>query len=152
MCIIFTTYLKIVILMFFMVTLIIINICHNTHSVDKSKLSIANIVWASLFLSQSSSFCHLYILGRWLSTTSCSFLYLRQRKLVHEWLAKLLNFRLRDSVVQMQSLLLCLPSLRAADAALRRYWLSVRHQGSVHMNKLFVEMLESHMRWMGTMK
>lgn len=54
--------------------------------------------------------------------------------------------RLRDAVVQMQSLLLCLPSLRAADAALRRYWLSVRHQGTVPMNKLFVEMLESHMR------
>lgn len=59
--------------------------------------------------------------------------------------------RLRDSVVQMQSLLLCLPSLRAADAALRRYWLSVRHQGSVPMNKLFVEMLESHMRWGGSL-
>nr|XP_045594742.1 steroid hormone receptor ERR2-like isoform X3 [Procambarus clarkii] len=56
------------------------------------------------------------------------------------------TIRLRDAVVQMQSLLLCLPSLRAADAALRRYWLSVRHQGSVPMNKLFVEMLESHMR------
>ncbi|KAG0716122.1 Estrogen-related receptor gamma [Chionoecetes opilio] len=50
------------------------------------------------------------------------------------------TIRLRDAVVQMQSLLLCLPSLRAADAALRRYWLSVRHQGSVPMNKLFVEM------------
>ncbi|XP_042872270.1 steroid hormone receptor ERR1-like isoform X1 [Penaeus japonicus] len=56
------------------------------------------------------------------------------------------TLRLRDAVAQMQSLLLCLPSLRAADAALRRYWLSVRHQGTVPMNKLFVEMLESHMR------
>ncbi|CAL4086683.1 unnamed protein product [Meganyctiphanes norvegica] len=56
------------------------------------------------------------------------------------------TLRQRDGIVQMQSLLLCLPGLRAADAALRRFWLSVRHQGTVPMNKLFVEMLESHMR------
>lgn len=39
--------------------------------------------------------------------------------------------------------LLCLPLLRQTDAAIRRFWNSVRKEGKVQMNKLFIEMLES---------
>ncbi|XP_029847410.3 steroid hormone receptor ERR1 isoform X2 [Ixodes scapularis] len=41
-------------------------------------------------------------------------------------------------------LLLCLPLLRQLDAVVRRFWNAVRRDGTVPMNKLFVEMLESH--------
>ena len=40
-------------------------------------------------------------------------------------------------------ILLCLPLLRQTDAAIRRFWTSVRKDGKVQMNKLFIEMLES---------
>lgn len=43
-------------------------------------------------------------------------------------------------------LLLCLPLLRQTDAAIRRYWTTIRREGKVAMNKLFVEMLESNVR------
>lgn len=41
-------------------------------------------------------------------------------------------------------LLLCLPLLRQLDTVVRRFWNGVRRDGTVPMNKLFVEMLESH--------
>lgn len=41
-------------------------------------------------------------------------------------------------------LLLCLPLLRQLDTVVRRFWNGVRRDGNVPMNKLFVEMLESH--------
>ncbi|XP_064490421.1 steroid hormone receptor ERR1-like isoform X2 [Ornithodoros turicata] len=41
-------------------------------------------------------------------------------------------------------LLLCLPLLRQLDTVVRRFWNGVRRDGCVPMNKLFVEMLESH--------
>ncbi|CAN7938539.1 unnamed protein product [Ixodes hexagonus] len=41
-------------------------------------------------------------------------------------------------------LLLCLPLLRQLDSVVRRFWNGVRRDGAVPMNKLFVEMLESH--------
>lgn len=41
-------------------------------------------------------------------------------------------------------LLLCLPLLRQLDSVVRRFWNGVRRDGTVPMNKLFVEMLESH--------
>lgn len=40
-------------------------------------------------------------------------------------------------------ILLCLPLIRQTDAAIRRYWINVRKEGKIHMNKLFIEMLES---------
>ena len=40
-------------------------------------------------------------------------------------------------------LLLCLPLIRQTDAAIRRYWINVRKDGKVPMNKLFIEMLDS---------
>ena len=39
--------------------------------------------------------------------------------------------------------LLCLPLLRQTDASVRRFWNSVRKEGKVQMNKLFIELLES---------
>ncbi|XP_021944806.1 steroid hormone receptor ERR2 [Folsomia candida] len=47
---------------------------------------------------------------------------------------------------QMQTLLLTLPSLRQSDAAVKKFWLGIRREGKVSMNKLFVEMLEAHFR------
>ncbi|XP_075531743.1 steroid hormone receptor ERR1-like isoform X2 [Dermacentor variabilis] len=41
-------------------------------------------------------------------------------------------------------LLMCLPLLRQLDTVVRRFWNGVRRDGTVPMNKLFVEMLESH--------
>lgn len=41
-------------------------------------------------------------------------------------------------------LLMCLPLLRQLDMVVRRFWNGVRRDGTVPMNKLFVEMLESH--------
>lgn len=46
----------------------------------------------------------------------------------------------------MQTLLLTLPSLRQSDAAVKKFWLGIRREGKVSMNKLFVEMLEAHFR------
>lgn len=40
-------------------------------------------------------------------------------------------------------ILLCLPLIRQTDAAIRRYWIGIRKDGKVPMNKLFIEMLES---------
>lgn len=49
-----------------------------------------------------------------------------------------------QSVVQhLSQLLLCLPLLRQLDSVTRHLWLSVLKEGSVHMNKLFIEMLET---------
>lgn len=46
--------------------------------------------------------------------------------------------------LHLAQMLLCLPILRQTDAAIRRYWINVRRDGKVAMNKLFVEMLESN--------
>jgi len=46
----------------------------------------------------------------------------------------------------MSSLLLALPVLRQADLATKKFWLTVKREGKVAMNKLFVEMLEAHFR------
>ncbi|RXG52466.1 Estrogen-related receptor gamma, partial [Armadillidium vulgare] len=56
------------------------------------------------------------------------------------------TLRSREATSHMQSLLLCLPSLRAADTCLRRFWVSVRHDGNVALKKLFLEMLDTHIR------
>lgn len=55
---------------------------------------------------------------------------------------------LRPSNPQLHfgNLLLCLPILRQVDTIVRRYWSTVRQEGKVPMNKLFIEMLESHLR------
>jgi len=45
-----------------------------------------------------------------------------------------------------QQLLLCLPSLRQSDGAVRRFWRGVHRENKVPMNKLFVEMLEAGAR------
>ena len=42
-----------------------------------------------------------------------------------------------------QYMFLVLPSLRQADAIVRKFWLSIYRTGKVPMNKLFVEMLEA---------
>lgn len=42
-----------------------------------------------------------------------------------------------------QNMFLVLPSLRQADAIVRKFWMSVYRTGKVTMNKLFVEMLEA---------
>jgi len=43
----------------------------------------------------------------------------------------------------LSQILLCLPIIRQTDAAIRRYWINVQKEGKIHMNKLFIEMLES---------
>lgn len=43
-------------------------------------------------------------------------------------------------------LLMSLPVLRQADLAIKKFWLSVRRDGKVVINKLFVEMLEAYFR------
>lgn len=43
-------------------------------------------------------------------------------------------------------LLLCFPSLRQVDSAVRRFWTNVKREGRVPMQKLLIEMLESHLR------
>lgn len=55
---------------------------------------------------------------------------------------------LRPSNPQLHfgNLLLCLPILRQVDTIVRHYWSTIRQEGKVPMNKLFVEMLESHLR------
>ncbi|XP_022244536.1 steroid hormone receptor ERR1-like [Limulus polyphemus] len=52
--------------------------------------------------------------------------------------------RPNNATQHLSQLLLCLPLLRELDAEIRRFWNSVRHEGKVAMNKLFIEMLESH--------
>ncbi|ODN05709.1 Estrogen-related receptor gamma [Orchesella cincta] len=51
-----------------------------------------------------------------------------------------------NAAAHLNTLLLCLPSLRQADLCMKRYWLNVRREGKVTMNKLFIEMLEAHFR------
>ncbi|CAG9863699.1 unnamed protein product [Phyllotreta striolata] len=45
-----------------------------------------------------------------------------------------------------QQLLLCLPALRQANHVVRRFWCDVHQRDLVHMNKLFLEMLEAYCR------
>lgn len=54
-----------------------------------------------------------------------------------------------NSSLHVSQMLLCLPLLRQTDGAIRRFWINVRRDGKVPMNKLFVEMLESNiaLRW-----
>jgi len=47
------------------------------------------------------------------------------------------------SATHLGQILLCLPLIRQTDAAIRKYWIGVRKEGKVPMNKLFIEMLES---------
>lgn len=46
----------------------------------------------------------------------------------------------------LQQLLLVLPAIRHADVAVRRFWYGVHRDRRVHVNKLFLEMLESGLR------
>lgn len=48
-----------------------------------------------------------------------------------------------SAISHQQQLLLLLPAVRQADHVVRRFWSAVHRDGSVTMNKLFVEMLES---------
>jgi len=57
------------------------------------------------------------------------------------------SFRPGTALAHVNALLLCLPSLRQSDIAVKKFWLSVRREGKVMMNKLFVEMLEAYFRW-----
>jgi estrogen-related receptor ERR len=54
--------------------------------------------------------------------------------------------RPQNSYAHVSALLLCLPSLRQSDGAIKRFWLAMRRDGKVAMNKLLVEMLEAHFR------
>jgi estrogen-related receptor ERR len=54
--------------------------------------------------------------------------------------------RPNNTATHVNSLLMCLPSLRQSDLAIKKFWLSVHRDGKVTMNKLFVEMLEAHFR------
>lgn len=53
---------------------------------------------------------------------------------------------IRGSSCETANILLCLPILRQADGVLRKFWLNIRENGTVVMNKLFVEMLDPSMR------
>lgn len=55
-------------------------------------------------------------------------------------------FRPNSTASHVCNLLLCLPALRQADLAVRRFWADVHREGKVVMNKLFVEMLEAYLR------
>lgn len=46
--------------------------------------------------------------------------------------------------VHLGQILLSLPLLRQVDSSIRRFWIGVRKEGKVSMNKLFIEMLESN--------
>lgn len=50
------------------------------------------------------------------------------------------------SSLHVGNLLLCFPSLRQVDSAVRRFWTNVKREGRVPMQKLLVEMLESNLR------
>ncbi|XP_050527556.1 estrogen receptor [Daktulosphaira vitifoliae] len=54
-----------------------------------------------------------------------------------------LHHRLQQRI---NELLLCLPSLRQADQLIRQYWGAIHKEGTIRMNKLFVEMLEAYLR------
>lgn len=47
------------------------------------------------------------------------------------------------SATHLGQILLTLPLIRQTDAAIRRYWIGIRKEGNIRMNKLFIEMLES---------
>lgn len=49
-----------------------------------------------------------------------------------------------NSSFHFGQILLSLPLLRQADSSIRRFWIGVRKEGKVSMNKLFIEMLESN--------
>lgn len=55
-------------------------------------------------------------------------------------------FRPMAVVSHVQQLLLCLPALRQANHVIRRFWSDVHQRELVHMNKLFLEMLEAYCR------
>lgn len=63
--------------------------------------------------------------------------------LVHSLQDCVTAMRHQNGVHQLSQLFLCLPLIRQLDIFTRRYWLNVLQEGSVPMNKLFVEMLES---------
>uniref|UniRef100_A0A336KLY2 CSON010625 protein n=1 Tax=Culicoides sonorensis TaxID=179676 RepID=A0A336KLY2_CULSO len=48
-----------------------------------------------------------------------------------------------NAVSHQQQLLLLLPSLRQCDFVVRKFWTTMHREGSITMNKLFVEMLEA---------
>lgn len=50
----------------------------------------------------------------------------------------------QNAVPHLCQLLVCLPMVRQLDGLTRRYWQTILQEGSVPMNKLFVEMLESN--------
>ncbi len=54
-----------------------------------------------------------------------------------------LSFRSGNPTIHVQNLLLMLPSIRQADALVRRFWTKVQQEGKVQLNKLLVEMLEA---------
>jgi len=54
--------------------------------------------------------------------------------------------RPQNSYAHVNALLLSLPSLRQSDGIIKRFWVSIRRDGKVPMNKLLVEMLEAHFR------
>jgi len=54
------------------------------------------------------------------------------------------HLRPLNTIHHHSQILLCLPLLRQIDAVIRKFWLGVRKEGKVPMNKLFVEMLESN--------
>ena len=43
-------------------------------------------------------------------------------------------------------LLLCLPVLRQVDPVVKQFWINTRQDGKIHMDKLFIEMLQSQTR------
>ncbi|XP_043211083.1 steroid hormone receptor ERR1-like [Amphibalanus amphitrite] len=45
-----------------------------------------------------------------------------------------------------QQLLLCLPVLRQVDPVVKQFWINTRQDGKIHMDKLFIEMLQSQAR------
>lgn len=52
--------------------------------------------------------------------------------------------RPQNAVNHLSQLFLCLPLLRQLDTVTRRFWLNILQEGSIPMNKLFMEMLESN--------
>ena len=46
----------------------------------------------------------------------------------------------------VQQLLLCLPVLRQVDPAVKQFWINTHNDNKIHMDKLFVEMLQSQAR------
>ena len=52
--------------------------------------------------------------------------------------------RPQTAINHLSQLFLCLPLLRQLDNVTRRLWLNILQEGSIPMQKLFVEMLESN--------